>query len=77
MVAGSLDAVVKAQEIILQKLKTRRPKGDKEDIQLGTGKYLIKWIIPSRVCGLLIGRSGEGIKHINDVSGAWVKVITN
>ena len=67
--------MIKAQEIMLQKLKTRRPKGDKEDLPLNAGKYLIKWIISNRVCGLLIGRNGEGIKHINDVSGAWVKVM--
>lgn len=37
-------------------------------------KQLMKWIIPQYLCGALIGRGGEGIKRINDVSGAWVKV---
>lgn len=35
---------------------------------------LIKWVIPQSLCGKLIGKGGNGIKHINTSSGAWVKI---
>ena len=38
------------------------------------GNQIIKWVILQSDCGNLIGRGGEGIKKINEVSGSWVKV---
>ena len=38
------------------------------------GSQIIKWVILQANCGNLIGRGGEGIKRINEISGAWVKV---
>jgi transcription antitermination factor NusA-like protein len=42
---------------------------------VGTEKQVLaKWIIPKDRCGILIGKGGAGIKHINQASGAWVKI---
>ena len=38
------------------------------------GNQIIKWVILQSDCGTLIGRGGEGIKRINELSGSWVKV---
>lgn len=38
------------------------------------GNQIIKWVILQSDCGNLIGRGGEGIKKINELSGSWVKV---
>ena len=38
------------------------------------GSQIIKWVILQSDCGTLIGKLGEGIKRINELSGSWVKV---
>lgn len=40
----------------------------------GLEDILLKWMISQQTVGLLIGKNGVGIKHINQKSGAWVKV---
>ena len=39
-----------------------------------SNQQILKWIIPQNSCGVLIGRGGDGIRRINDMTGAWVKV---
>lgn len=71
---GSVESLLKAEGLILSKMEVRRPKKDPDDFAVESGKFLVKWVIPNSMCGLLIGRQGDGIKQINDLSGAWVKV---
>jgi hypothetical protein len=71
---GPIDALLKAEALILSKMEIRRPKSDGDEVAIENGKYLLKWLIPNNMCGLLIGRHGDGIKQINEASGAWVKV---
>lgn len=71
---GAVDAIVTAVSLILAKMEIRRPKSDGDEVVIENGKYLLKWLIPNYMCGLLIGRHGDGIKQINEASGAWVKV---
>jgi hypothetical protein len=72
---GAIDSLLKAEAMILSKMEIRRPKSDGDEVFIENGKYLLKWLIPNFMCGLLIGRHGDGIKQINEASGAWVKVI--
>jgi transcription antitermination factor NusA-like protein len=44
------------------------------EMQQSDGNQIIKWVISQSDCGTLIGRGGEGIKRINELSGSWVKV---
>ena len=71
---GPVDSLVTAESLILSKVEVRRPKTEGEEVVADSGKYLLKWLIPNYMCGLLIGRHGDGIKQINEASGAWVKV---
>lgn len=74
-VSGSIQEISIAEELILQRLKNRRPKCDDNNIAiLENGACLLKCVIPRNLCGLLIGRGGVGVKEINEKSGAWVKV---
>lgn len=71
---GPIEAIVAAVGLVLAKMEVRRPRSDGDGVMTENGKYLLKWLIPNYMCGLLIGRHGDGIKQINEASGAWVKV---
>lgn len=73
-VQGPFNAVMEAVSKIILKLKSHRPVNKENEVHLADGRVMLKWIVPQSVCGVLIGRGGEGIKHINKHSGAWVKV---
>lgn len=73
-VMGSKESVLQAISRIIQRAQFMKGHGDSQDLEYHSLPQLMKWIIPQRLCGALIGRGGDGIKKINDISGAWVKV---
>merc|ERR1712070_503591 len=42
--------------------------------KINEDQITVRWIISNDKIGHLIGRGGDGIKEINNDSGAWVKV---
>jgi len=36
---------------------------------------IVRWLIPQQLCGVLIGKGGEGVKNISKLSGAHVRVL--
>jgi transcription antitermination factor NusA-like protein len=36
---------------------------------------IVKWLVPQQLCGVLIGKGGEGVKNISKLSGAHVRVL--
>lgn len=70
IISGSKNEIIAALSKVFERIESRSQSGE-EDSQ---NKQLIKWIIPQSLCGTLIGRGGEGIKKINELSGSWVKV---
>lgn len=67
IIEGSVSNALEALHRLFLKLSLRNNKSA-SDVEL------VKWSIPQSMCGILIGRGGEGIKHIHAETGSWVKV---
>ncbi len=73
----SIPNFIKAYDLIIDKLKIYKSslKTLKETIKSESDSIeVVKWRVNQSYCGLLIGRSGEKIKKIRELSGAWVKI---
>lgn len=75
--ATNIPNFIKAYDLIIDKLKIYKSslitfkdtvKDEPDAIEV------VKWLVNQSYCGLLIGRSGEKIKKIRELSGAWVKI---
>ena len=71
IVSGSKLAIIQALSKVFDRIRCRSQTTESSDQD---STQLIKWVIPQSLCGPLIGRGGEGIKKINELSGSWVKV---
>lgn len=74
IISGRLEEIIKAESLILEKIKNRRPKDRIEQVSSDNSIDVFRFTIKSSLSGRLIGKGGEFIKHIHDVTGAWVKV---
>lgn len=73
IIRGTKESVAVAFKLIMLRLQSQG-----SIIRGGPGSEdahdLIQWSIPQSSAGLLIGKQGAGIKHINERSGCWVKI---
>lgn len=74
-----VSSFLKAYDLIVDKLKIYKSSLKKTLIDDVKDEHsdsieVIKWLVNQSYCGLLIGRSGEKIKKIREISGAWVKI---
>lgn len=68
ILTGTKDTILLALNKIFDRIILKSLEINEDD------SYLVKWVIKQCFCGILIGRNGDGIKKINEFSGAWVKV---
>jgi len=71
---GYWEQIHSAELLVLQHLINRSPFEEYADVP--EGQELLKWFIPAESCGSLIGKGGETIRKITEVSGAKVKLIS-
>lgn len=71
IVSGNKLSIVQALGKVFGRIRCRSQTPEATEQE---STQLIKWVIPQSLCGPLIGRGGEGIKKINELSGSWVKV---
>lgn len=80
IVDGDEESIIKAMRMIMTSLVERKASSFANDILSSVDSNgektseLVKWLIPDQLCGVLIGKGGDGIKSINSASGAWVKI---
>lgn len=82
IVEGDKSSIMQALRMVVPTLIDRKSSSSSEEIKASDSPpasdtesvELIKWLIPQQMCGVLIGKGGDGIKAINTQSGAWVKI---
>ncbi len=75
LVIGSIKAVQKAHEIILERMQEKTESARPHELDYAESRLSqIKLLIPKNTAGLIIGRSGAIIKQIKDESGAFVQI---
>jgi hypothetical protein len=74
LIKGTLKRVKEALKHIMIRLQSQLSTSGTNAAQEGGNQPLVQWAIPQSSAGLLIGKQGAGIKHINERSGCWVKI---
>ncbi|CAL9149076.1 protein BTR1-like [Musa acuminata AAA Group] len=69
LISGSFSEVVKAMELILEKLLN-----EVEESNDAEGRLNVRLIIPNSSCGAIIGKGGSTIKSFTEDSGAGIKI---
>ncbi|XP_010907457.1 protein BTR1 isoform X2 [Elaeis guineensis] len=69
MVSGTTSEIIKAMELILEKLLT-----EAEESNDAEGKSKVRLIVPHSSCGGIIGKAGSTIKSFVEDSGAGIKI---
>ncbi|XP_078440058.1 binding to TOMV RNA 1L (long form) isoform X2 [Wolffia australiana] len=69
MISGAFLDIVKAMELILQKLLT-----ESEEATDPENKPKVRIIVPNSCCGGIIGKGGSTIKSLIEESGAGIKI---
>jgi len=69
IINGDKPSIISAIKLLMPSLIDR-----KSSSYADTGEEIVKWLIPSQLCGVLIGKNGYLIKKINTTSGACVKI---
>lgn len=76
LVQGRLDNVKKAVELLLERLFILQEQQHSqpytvasESRPLSEFKFVVRVLVPSSSCGMIIGKSGANIKHMEDSSG--------
>ena len=73
IVTGGLQSVLRTAQLLFDKLRDcSTPSTVGADSK--STHVIVRWLIPSNLCGVLIGRGGSRIIEINQKSGAYVKV---
>ena len=73
IIRGTSKSVATAFKLIMLRLQSQGT-GIRGGTDSEGDNALIQWSIPQSSAGLLIGKQGAGIKHINERSGCWVKI---
>ena len=73
VITGGSKNVCDALRLIMLRLQSQLSTRAK-NVETDSEMQLIQWAIPQAAAGLLIGKQGAGIKHINERSGSWVKI---
>lgn len=78
LLTGTVNAILTALHLILSKLLAEEPAGteatsaaDKEEL---ANKNVVKLVVPSAVCGGIIGKAGSTIRSYVEDSGANIKL---
>ncbi|XP_065046937.1 protein BTR1-like isoform X1 [Musa acuminata AAA Group] len=69
LISGTLSEVMKAMELILEKLPSQVEESD--DVE---GRSKIRLIVPNSSCGAIIGKGGSTIKSFVEDSHAGIKI---
>ncbi|KAL9232521.1 hypothetical protein vseg_007627 [Gypsophila vaccaria] len=71
MLSGKIDDVLKAMDLILNKLSSEIQSEDGDDVDQ---RFKVRLIVPNSCCGAIIGKGGVTIKSFIDDSGAGIKI---
>ena len=76
-IEGARECIVDALKVLLPILIDRKNiESDSIFSSIDSeGVQIMKWLIPQQPCGALIGKGGEGIKNIEKLSGAYIRVL--
>ncbi|XP_057540225.1 protein BTR1 isoform X2 [Amaranthus tricolor] len=71
MLTGKIDDVLKAMDLILNKLLSEIQSEDGDDADQ---RSKVRLVVPNNCCGAIIGKSGATIKSFIEDSGAGIKI---
>ncbi|KMS95599.1 hypothetical protein BVRB_006690 [Beta vulgaris subsp. vulgaris] len=71
MISGKTDDVLKAMDLILNKLLNEIQSEDGDDADQ---RSKVRLVVPNNCCGAIIGKSGATIKSFIEDSGAGIKI---
>lgn len=69
MISGTFEEILKAMEMVLDKLLSEVEEGNEADIRSKT-----RLVVPNSSCGAIIGKGGVTIKSFIEDSGAGIKI---
>ncbi|KAK9674576.1 hypothetical protein RND81_12G241700 [Saponaria officinalis] len=71
LLSGKIDDVLKAMDLILNKLFSEIQSEDGDDVDQ---RFKVRLIVPNSCCGAIIGKGGVTIKSFIEDSGAGIKI---
>lgn len=71
MISGKLDDILKAMDLIINKLLSEIQSEDGDDAEQ---RSKVRLIVPNSCCGAIIGKGGATIKSFIEDSGAGIKI---
>lgn len=74
LIIGSVRAVLKAHDLIVEKIQEKPETSKQHESELYERVNQIKLLVPNSTAGLIIGKGGAFIKQIKDDSGAFVQI---
>ena len=74
VISGKPKSVNEAFKMVMIRLQSQLSSSATSTSEDKQDTHLVQWAIPQAAAGLLIGKQGAGIKHINEKSGCWVKI---